>query len=623
MKIILDAIIETKISNIEMTPIVNSSIIINSAQSIRENFGIKSGTVFYDWGDGVINSTNYSHVYVNPGVYHFKAYTTNAIPYGTYWQLFIEKQYSHNINVRYLWLDLNFFECRTTMNPISFPTQNGTTGSNNQPVRIAFAELYTNSYILNSNISTSKNWIISDCTATNVGGYIHGVAINNYGYLHKCNEKMSATLWPYLSLSSVWNSSIPYIKENTTDIIGPKLNGITWGANSAADLPISYTYTTFPNNLEKILISKAFSGYSSSDEVLTFNQETHSLVLIKQSRTDTTDRRSGWVYLKFIFKDGSSDTDYFYLNTTIYTCLLSNTRIKTIDDEKFIQDINYSDLILTYDFFRGKFTYQFPYYIDQVGNPSKYAEIILENDKIIRISDNHTFYNMVTNTHDTLNINDLENNFNTNNFKFAYLDNGILKSIRIKDIIIKEEKNIFAYNLYTSGTQTYFAENILCSNYYLNLLGPTSSEHKLDLSRMNYVDNNSNYTYDDFNNEYGELASGLYYGELFKYIAGGLNLGLDKGYEEIISKQYYDPKQNIRDAVSNFWRNIKPIDKKNNKDAYWIAFLDKIEIISKELYNINDTITIPDGTWYCVGELKTYHGGDKYQVKLNTTFERI
>ena len=196
-----------------------------------------------------------------------------------------------------------------------------------------------------------------------------------------------------------------------------------------------------------------------------------------------------------------------------------------------------------------------------------------------------------------------------------------MKNKVIKDInVLNASAN--AYSLYTSGLQTYFANNILCSSQDFNLFGKTVN-NKLDTQRLEYVKNNEQYTMDDFIKEFGDISSTVYYGQLQHILYNGFKLGLSKDYESLIDKQYGSYAYSAKYGIDMLWSKPKDLPNIDGEEACYIVLMEKDVILSKNLYKVGTIVDLPynEKGWYCVADTNIYY--DKYEIKTNTVLEKV
>ena len=168
----------------------------------------------------------------------------------------------------------------------------------------------------------------------------------------------------------------------------------------------------------------------------------------------------------YIVLEGDSEatsTDGFTessdLNLQYRICFTENTLISTKNGDKFVQDITYDDDILVWNFDEGKLDYAKPIFIKQEQTSDSYWHVTDENGKTVNLvgSDgkSHRLYNKRTHL-------------------FEYPQD--IPECKCEEI----HESVKYYNIVTAYHFNCFANGILTSKRYSNMLYPITDEMKYD-----------------------------------------------------------------------------------------------------------------------------------------------
>lgn len=146
-------------------------------------------------------------------------------------------------------------------------------------------------------------------------------------------------------------------------------------------------------------------------------------------------------------------------NIVDYFCFIENTLISTKNGDKFVQDISYNDDILVWNFDKGNFDYAKPVFIKQEQTSDFYWNVTDEDGKTVGLvgSDgkSHRLYNKRTRL-------------------FEYPQD--IPECKCEEI----HKSVKYYNIVTAYHFNCFANGILTSKRYSNMLYPITNEMKYD-----------------------------------------------------------------------------------------------------------------------------------------------
>ena len=142
-----------------------------------------------------------------------------------------------------------------------------------------------------------------------------------------------------------------------------------------------------------------------------------------------------------------------------YTCFAENTLISTKNGDKFVQDITYDDDILVWNFDEGKLDYAKPVFIKQEQTSDSYWHVTDEDGKIVNLvgsnGKSHRLYNKRTHL-------------------FEYPQD--IPECKCEEI----HESVKYYNIVTAYHFNCFANGILTSKRYSNMLYPITDEMTYD-----------------------------------------------------------------------------------------------------------------------------------------------
>lgn len=143
----------------------------------------------------------------------------------------------------------------------------------------------------------------------------------------------------------------------------------------------------------------------------------------------------------------------------VWWCFAENTLISTKSGDKFVQDITYGDDILVWNFDEGKFDYAKPIFIKQEQISDSYWRVTDEDGKTVNLvgSDgkSHRLYNKKTHL-------------------FEYPQD--IPECKCEEI----HESVKYYNIVTAYNFNCYANGILTSKRYSNMLYPITDEMKYD-----------------------------------------------------------------------------------------------------------------------------------------------
>ena len=176
-------------------------------------------------------------------------------------------------------------------------------------------------------------------------------------------------------------------------------------------------------------------------------------------------------YVNYIALEGDTEatgTDFANFtadsnaNLAVWTyppCFVENTRISTKNGDKFVQDISYNDDILVWNFDEGKLDYAKPIFIKQEQISDSYWHVTDEGGKTVNLvgsnGKSHRLYNKRTHL-------------------FEYPQD--IPECKCEEI----HESVKYYNIVTAYHFNCYANGVLTSKRYSNMLYPITDEMKYD-----------------------------------------------------------------------------------------------------------------------------------------------
>jgi len=282
-------------------------------------------------------------------------------------------------------------------------------------------------------------------------------------------------------------------------------------------------------------------------------------------------------------------------SATQNTCLVAGTLIKTINGDKKIEDITYSDLLLVYNHISGKTTYEYPIWIEEGKKSNSYKKITFSDKTELKIVNSHSLFDANKKRYV-----DANKELTIGDEVYKLKNNKLVKVKVVKIESINEE--VEYYNIVSTYFYNLFANSLLTTD-------TTSS----------------------ISNIYGFKDNAIY-GEGFNKINNGLKLE----YEDISVIPYYLYKGlNLENALvlvnngldidflSNFTLNNtkKPINK--NGYNYWHLNVNNKSYLLKEgtIYRLPKIKNIK--AYYNTSDNNYYYPGDTIVINHGIYLESI
>ncbi len=283
-------------------------------------------------------------------------------------------------------------------------------------------------------------------------------------------------------------------------------------------------------------------------------------------------------------------------------CLLKGTRVTLADGtKKRIEDIQYTDLLLVWNYETGKVTKEYPIWIEKAKQTSQYTRITFSDNSTINVVKSHAFFSI-----DSQKFVDYQdhNQFHIGTTVLKISDNNQLEKVKVENIEVINETDWYYF---IASTRYY---NII-SNDFITTDGYT------DITNLYPFDQNIKWKeYNPVPIDYSYLEDVLPY-----YLFKGLRaeeLGILLKYQITDLETF---KRYITSLVMGSHMLQEPIMKEGNR--YWMVGNSSESILIKEgsIYQLPEKEGIE--YWYSTAENKKYKPGEKVQVWTGMYFEEI
>jgi len=285
-------------------------------------------------------------------------------------------------------------------------------------------------------------------------------------------------------------------------------------------------------------------------------------------------------------------------------CLIEGTKVKLASGKtKNIEDIQYDDLLLVWNYETGKVTKEYPIWIEKEKEVEQYTKITFSDNTKIEVTGNHAF-------------------FASKLRRFiSYKDE---KNFQIGTAILKESHNklkevyVTKIEIINKKVKYYF----VASTRYYNIISNDfiTTDGYTDITNLYPFDNNIKW--EKHNNiiiDYSYLEDVLPYYLYKGFRAGELAVLLEQNKTDISSFKQY-----ITSFITKNSMLKEPI-KKNNKRYWTISIENKNKIIKKDLIKEGNYIKLPKLNkvkyWYSTSENRKYLPEENVQVWTGMHFE--
>lgn len=280
-----------------------------------------------------------------------------------------------------------------------------------------------------------------------------------------------------------------------------------------------YVLIIHPMPIEKAISYKllACDGYLA--EYNPFLDENGNLILVREC--PGTYSVGGSFAIEVTYEDGTKEIfNYYLLNTYVY-CLAKGTKITLADHTtKNIEDIQYEDNLLVWDFDNGIFATAKPLWIKKVQTAEEYNYVKFDDGTELKTVADHRIFNMESQKF-TYTMNEEDTPIGTTVFKE---DGTTTKLVERK--VVKEE--VEYYNIITDYHMNLFANGLLTSLRLNNLY---------KIKDMKFVkDDRKLATKEEFKNIPEEYFYGLRLAEQPKEINSGNDVKHTKTLEEYVQR---------------------------------------------------------------------------------------
>jgi len=176
-----------------------------------------------------------------------------------------------------------------------------------------------------------------------------------------------------------------------------------------------------------------------------------------------------------VYSDVKTVTGTITFDYDRWTCLIKGTEVTLANgDIKNIEDVNYDDLLLVWNFDLGSYDYSYPVFIQKSGEINHYVKLTFDDESTICYSILHNFFDVDEN----LFIDFTEDNYldavNRNLFKNNINSDGIISSTSAKvinaEIVYENSFNYFLstaeqFNSFSNGFLTSVSPSLLANGY--------------------------------------------------------------------------------------------------------------------------------------------------------------
>ena len=444
-------------------------------------------------------------------------------------------------------------------------------GSDNVGIKNYIIETYNSNNILISTNQTEADETSYTVTGLSDGTYYFKVTATDFSNLTATAQSTSSQYrWTMRITNSLTNAS------------SNGASTVTYGA--AYDATISGT-----------------GNYNSPASLTITDADNNELV----AGTDYTyDSSNGSLHIKSVTSDlkitGSGRSN---------GCLIKGTKVLLADNTyKNIEDINYDDLLMVWNYDTGKLTKEYPLWIENEHKTDSYTKISFDDNTSINVVTSHSFF--------SYDINKFVDFRDKDNFKVGTSvakldDNGKISKVHVTNIEeIKENTTYY----FVASTRYY---NIITGDF---------------ITTDGYVDITNLYK---FNNDISWDKNRVVRKVRYEYLKDVLPYYMYKGFraEEfgvLMNKGLSDINM-FKNYIKTYITNtdmLKPPIIKNNK-RYWMVTNSYDNVINKDDYLVKEGsyYKLPKiknvKYWYSTSENKKYKSGAKVKVYTGMHFEAI
>ena len=306
-------------------------------------------------------------------------------------------------------------------------------------------------------------------------------------------------------------------------------------------------------------------------------------------------------------------------SATINICLVKGTKIMLADGTtKKIEDVNYDDLLLVYDYDNGTFTYEYPIWIEKGNKTNHYQLTTFSDGSTIKTAGFHGMFNY-----------DLNRFVSVDNPKEFYVGASIAKLNKNKTgftkVKIKSIKNV-------NKTVSYY--HVVSTRYY-NVIADSflTTDGTVILSNLYGFDNNI--TWPSSRNIIMSNSDNLYKYSDLNGVPYYMFLGMRMEEAKVLNNYGLDKNtflEYLKYNQLNSQMLKEPISK--NGSRYWMVTTSDmvVNILNKSSYLVKEgsyyTLLAPKITtnfhgWYNTGDGKIYKPGAKVKIYYGTHFKAL
>lgn len=393
-------------------------------------------------------------------------------------------------------------------------------------------------------------------------------------------------------------------------------------SNEVGRFSVSYTgnKTTTSNKDSYVLAGSTYSNTISVDSGYVI--DTYEIIMGGRTLTQGTDYTFNNSVLSIPNVDGNLKIT---INTKEDSCLVKGTKITLANGKtKNIEDINYTDLLLVWDYEHGKFTYEYPIWIEKEGTSNYYQKTTFSDGSTLNTVGYHGIFSI-----------DAMKFISVDNEKEFHIGTKVLKTIQKNGKYIFEEVQVtdieYIYketNYYQIVTTTYY--NIISDDFIttdgnvilVNLYG-FNNDFKWKTNRTDIITNKENLF------EYNFLESVMPY-----YMFVGLRAAEVK-YISNLGYFTMNDVPKLKEKLNYYNKNILlEVPKASDGYRYWMVTTSDDEINSenkmKYLIKEGEDYTLPQPHnedkflyWYNTADGKIYVVGEQIKIWTGTHFVAI
>ena len=292
------------------------------------------------------------------------------------------------------------------------------------------------------------------------------------------------------------------------------------------------------------------------------------------------------------------------------SCLAEGTKIKLANGNyKNVEDIDYNDLLMVWNYETGNVTYEYPIWIEKEGNSNTYINIKFNDGTYLNIVEDHGIYD-IEKQH-FVNIDDLKIGSS-----IAKIVDDKVKKVEIVSIE-KIEKETKYYHIVSTRYYNVIANDVLTTDYIVLLSNFRGFNRNVTWKTKKY-NNNQLYSYDELSYLPNYLFKGFRAEE-----AKTFESYLDKdGFKEVMTNIILNPNRIELPKTNLLGKRMWMVTTSNDN----VNVINKNKFLKEE--GSNYKIPTPKNSkgfvnWYNSADGKYYNPGDIITVETGIYLEAI